>query len=80
MKIINKKEMSITHADEELSLIKKVYGEYLSSQDMTIIFEDVINKENGMLISTEIKGFYYGDPSIENIEQYQHGELKAKFD
>jgi len=33
-----------------------------------------------MLISTEIKGFYYGDPSIENIEQYQHGELKSKFD
>ena len=39
---------------------------------------DIIEKETGSCISTEVTGFYFGTPNIEYIEKY-NGKLKAKF-
>lgn len=54
--IVDKKEIITTSA----------YVPYL---DMTIIVEDIW--ENGNMIRTEIKGFYYGKPDKEQIEIFK---------
>lgn len=56
---------------------KELYGVYSSEGDMTFILEETFG-ENGELISTECKGFYYGEPT-EADNQYFNGKLKATF-
>jgi len=78
MKTVDHNEMSITYNDDKLTHIKIVYGEYVSSRDMTVIFEDIIDKITNKLVSTELKGFYHGEPTIDGIETF-YGELKAEY-
>ena len=40
--------------------------------------EDVYKGNDEYLVSTEIKGFYYGNPDEENNRKY-YGKLKANF-
>lgn len=51
-----------------------VYGVYASNEDMTFIIEDTW--ENDKLISTEVKGFYFGKPNETCTETF-YGNLKA---
>lgn len=60
------------------NLTKKVYTTYLEKSDITIILEDTFGIDEN-LVSTEIKGFYYGKPNKEDVKKY-YGHLKAEFD
>lgn len=53
---------------------KIVYGVYASGEDMTFIIEDTW--ENDKLISTEVKGFYFGKPNETGTKTF-YGNLKA---
>lgn len=64
----------VERVDKVEKLIVDVYGVYSSEFDMTTIFED-ISLENGDSISTELKGFYYGEPCDEDNMKY-YGKLK----
>lgn len=55
----------------------EIYTTYAQDTDITFIMEDIYNKDNE-LISTEVKGFYYGEPTEENTEKF-YGGLKAAF-
>lgn len=53
---------------------KVIYEIYASNDDMTFILEDTW--ENGEHISTEVKGFYFGEPN-ETCTKTFYGNLKA---
>lgn len=55
---------------------KKVYQAYSQELDMTTIFEDTFI--GVQLISTEVKGFYFGEADDEGMKEY-YGKLKADF-
>lgn len=57
---------------------KAVHGCYSAESDITFIMSDIIEKETGSCISTEVTGFYFGTPEIEYIEKY-NGKLEAEF-
>lgn len=57
---------------------KIVYGCYSVKFDMTFIMSDIIEKETGSCVSTEVTGFYFGSPELEYIEKY-NGKLKMEF-
>lgn len=78
MKQIDREKNTITYSDDKLSCRKVVYGEYSETADITFIMQDIIEKETGKCISTEVIGFYYGIPDVEYIEEYS-GRLKAEF-
>lgn len=52
----------------------KIYTLYSNEGDMTFIMEDTY--KGNQLVSTEVKGFYYGEPKDEYTKEY-YGELKA---
>ena len=54
----------------------EIYTTYAHDTDITFIMEDVWNGEE--LVSTEVKGFYFGEPSEENTKTF-YGGLKAEF-
>lgn len=56
---------------------KEVYEVYSPNYDITTIFEDVIIGEK--VISTEVKGFYWGKPEEEATQQF-YGKTKATFE
>lgn len=64
--------------DHEKRLATKVYHTYASDSDMTFIFVDVMHLDEEKWISTEVKGFYYGEPSDELTEEY-FGSLKVEY-
>lgn len=53
---------------------KTVYECYSSDGDMTFIMEDIW--DNDELVSTEVKGFYFGEPN-EKCTEIFYGKLKA---
>ena len=53
---------------------KEIYTCYSPSADITFIMEDVFRDNE--YISTEVKGFYYGEPDEEATE-YFYGDLKS---
>jgi len=53
-----------------------IHQGYSGELDITTIFEDTLIAES--IISTEVKGFYYGRPDTEGMESY-YGKLKATF-
>jgi hypothetical protein len=57
-------------------LTKNVYPVYSRENDITTIFEDVCNGD--ILISTEVKGFYFGIPDENTTNQF-YGKLKADY-
>lgn len=77
--IKDKKKKTITYDEGDAYAYKKVvYGCYSSEADATFIMSDVIEKKTNRCISTEVTGFYYGEPDFEYTEKYQ-GTLKAEF-
>lgn len=51
-----------------------VFTVYSKEADITFIMEDTYNY--GQLVSTEVKGFYYGEPQDKSTKEY-YGKLKA---
>lgn len=77
--IKDKKNKTITYDGGEANTYKKVvYGCYSSEADATFIMSDIIEKATNRCISTEVTGFYYGEPDFEYTEKY-NGKLKAEF-
>lgn len=56
---------------------KKIYTCQARNDDITFIMEDTY--KDGEIVSTEVKGFYYGEPDEEATKQF-YGDLKATFD
>lgn len=56
---------------------KEVYTCYSPEGDITFIMEDTY--KNNEIISTEVKGFYYGETD-EKANEVFYGKTKAKFD
>ena len=54
----------------------EIYTTYAPDTDTTFILEDVWNGED--LVSTEVKGFYYGAPNEDDTKEF-YGGLKAEF-
>lgn len=57
--------------------IVNVYGSYNRNDDVTVIVEEVYSPD-GEPISTEIKGFYFGEPDEESNKTF-YGKLKATY-
>lgn len=55
---------------------KEIYTLYSAEGDMTFIMEDTY--VNGEIVSTEMKGFYCGEPETAATKQY-YGGLKAEY-
>lgn len=51
---------------------------YAQEEDITFILENTYNLTENILLSTEVVGFYFGEPDIENNIKYR-GKLKAEF-
>lgn len=56
---------------------KKLESCYCPSYDITFIMEETY--KDGEIISSEVKGFYYGEPDEESTE-YFNGKRKCKYD
>lgn len=60
------------------TIIHNVYEVYSEAHNMTFIMEDVYDEALDYRISTEVKGFYYGEPNNEATKSFK-GQLKAEF-
>ena len=58
-------------------MAKEVYTTYAQDTDITFIMEDVYDN-NKNLVTTEVKGFYYGVPNEKDTKEF-YGDLKAIF-
>lgn len=54
----------------------EIYTVYSNDSDITFIMENTYSGDD--LVSTEVKGFYFGEPEDELTKNY-YGELKANF-
>jgi hypothetical protein len=54
----------------------KIYEIYSKESDITFILEDTFL--NGELLTTELKGFYYGEPTKFDTQVF-YGQLKADY-
>jgi hypothetical protein len=61
---------------DEIEGVKEVYGVYSAESDMTFIMEDV--SVDGEPVSSEVKGYYFGKPEEELIQQY-YGKTKVNY-
>ena len=55
---------------------KIIEEHYAETADITFIVEDTY--KDGEIISTEVKGFYYGEPDEENTKEF-YGKLKVVY-
>lgn len=62
---------------KKLNNTELIHAEYSVSGDMTFILKET-RDENGDPVSTEVVGFYYGEPNEESTAQYI-GKLKAEY-
>lgn len=58
-------------------MTKEIYTTYSEDVGITVILEDTKN-DNGDTVSTEIKGFYHGQPNEHDTKEY-YGKLKAEY-
>lgn len=56
-----------------------IYGAYSIAGDVTTIFEDLYDTKTGLVRKTSLKGFYFGEPTIEFTKQY-YSKLDATFE
>ena len=78
MKTIDNEKMTITYEDEKLSYKKVIYMTYADSTDITFIMEDIIDIKTKEYVSMEVKGFFFGSPTVEGLNEF-YEELKAEF-
>ena len=57
-------------------MIEEIYEVYAEENDMTFIIRDTFECEN--LLSTEVIGFYFGEPDGDKTPYYI-GNLKSTF-
>ena len=55
-----------------------IYTVYSTEADITFIMQDIFDGSTKECISTEVKGFYYGEPN-DNLTTEYNGKLKAEF-
>lgn len=55
---------------------KEVYQGHIPTLDKTVIFEDVYEDEK--LVSTTVKGFYYGEAKEADMNEF-NGKLEATY-
>ena len=53
------------------------YTVYSYHHDITFIMVDMYDDSDNVIL-TEVKGFYYGEPSLEKTKEH-YGKLKARF-
>ena len=70
--------ITIIHENPEETFSRVVYTEYNEKTGKTVIFEDIVDKETELVTSTTIKGYYFGEPNIYDMDDY-YGHLKAEF-
>jgi len=59
--------------------MKKYYeANYSESFDRTFIME-VVEDDDGDLVSEEVVGFYSGEPNEEDTQFFAHGRMKAEY-
>lgn len=66
---------TITYYDVNLSCRKIIYGVYSEESELTFIMQDIIRNDTEECVSTEVVGFYFGEPNLKYIEQHI-GDLK----
>lgn len=54
-----------------------IYTVYAETHDITFIMEDTFTND-GEPVSTEVKGFYYGEPCDDDTQTF-YGDLIAHF-
>lgn len=74
----NGEENKIVTIDFARKIRTIIHGEYSDTADITFILEEKINLTNNEYISTEVVGFYYGQPDLENTKRYI-GKIKAEY-
>ena len=57
--------------------VKKLESCYSPNYDITFILEETY--KDGIIISSKVKGFYYGEPN-EEATKYFNGRTKCKYD
>ena len=55
---------------------KEIYSVFSQEADITFIMEEVLDGDD--VVSTEVKGFYYGMPN-EEFDKVFYGDLKAEY-
>lgn len=64
---------------EDIGLVEtSIFTVYSKEADMTTIFKDTVRCSNGSMVSTEVVGFYFGEPNEEDTEQFIDS-LKATY-
>lgn len=61
----------------KIKSITEIRAVYAANEDMTFILKETTNPE-GDPISTEVVGFYYGEPDDESTKHFI-GKLKAEY-
>lgn len=59
--------------------MKQRYIAYSPEYDMSFIMEDILG-EDDYVISTEVKGFFFGKEEDQQISDQFYGKLKATFE
>lgn len=73
---VNDQEWAFGQAITNQNIVN-VFGSYNRNADVTVIVEEVYSPD-GEPISTEIKGFYFGEPDEESNKTF-YGKLKATY-
>ena len=73
---VNDQEWAFGEAITDQNIVN-VFGSYNRNDDVTVIVEEVYSPD-GEPISTEIKGFYFGEPDEESNKTF-YGKLKTTY-
>lgn len=64
---------------EDIGIVKSsIFTAYSKEADITTIFKDVVRRSNGSMVSTEVVGFYFGEPNEADTKAFI-GSLKATY-
>lgn len=59
-------------------VIEEIITTYASDTDMTFILRETYSEDSEVWLSTEVVGFYHGEPS-EDLTQRYIGKIKAVY-
>ena len=61
-----------------MAIVEEIVATYAPDMDMTFILRETYSDEQNIWISTEVVGFYYGEPNNDLTQQHV-GQLKAVY-
>lgn len=61
-----------------MAIVEEIVATYAPDMDMTFILRETYSDEQNIWISTEVVGFYYGEPNNDLTQQHV-GKLKAVY-